>query len=252
MRFKTFLYIGIILLCSSVLVLAALDLRFTTTITQSPDPANAGNTVTFTVSFKTFGGAADNLKITGGVDGAGIFERIYSHINADSLRTDSFSWTATAGSHTVWFDLDPAHICGDSNYSNNRIEKAITVSGGSPGQPNLTVTGCVTEPTTYKNGDEVLFRFTIKNIGDAQAPVPSYADTMIDSTLRNHIVVPAMGPGWTNDYSFSYTVKIPSTITVTVDSTSVVTESNENDNSCKKSFKLFRIGTLHLEKKINK
>jgi subtilase family serine protease len=249
MRFKTFLSIGIILLCSSALALGALDLKFTTAIAQSPDPANAGNTVTFTVSFKTFGGAVDNLKVTGGVDGANIYERTYSHINADLQRTDSFTWTATAGSHTVWFELDPAHTCGDSNYSNNRIEKAFTVSGGSPGQPNLTVTGCVTEPSKYNNGDEVLFRFTIKNIGDAQAPVPSYADIMLDSTLRSHILLPAMGPGWTNDYTFSYTVKIPSTVTITADSTSLITESNENDNSCKKTFKLQLIRPLHLEYK---
>jgi hypothetical protein len=130
MRFKAFLSIGVILLCSSIPALAALDLRFTTDISQAPDPATAGNSVTFTVSFKTFGGPADKLKITGGVDGAGIFERTYSNINADLQRTDTFTWTATAGPHTVWFVLDPSHTCGDSNYRNNRIERAITVGSG--------------------------------------------------------------------------------------------------------------------------
>jgi hypothetical protein len=249
MRLKIILSVGIILICSSVLVLAALDLRFTTAISQSPDPANEGDTVVFTVTFKTFGGAVDNLKITGGVDGTNIFERTYSHINADLPRTDSFSWIATAGSHTVWFELDPAHTCGDSNYNNNRVEKAITVNFGAivppdiniHAKPNLTVTDCHVEPSTYKNGDEVTLKFTIKNIGDAPTTSLSLVEyknyNMTQSLGERTWGMPPVEPGYTYTYVFNYWVIIPSVIKITVDTTNLNAESIENDNTCSIIFK---------------
>jgi hypothetical protein len=156
MRVKTFLSVGVFLLISSVLAIAALDLRFTTAITQSPDPASAGNTVTFTVTFKTFGAAVTNLKIIGGVDAAQIFTRTYATIAANKQKTDTFNWTATAGSHTAWFVLDPAKSTGDSDYSNNRVEKALTVGGGLA--PHVS-TGPAIKPV--KMLDKSLFNYYI-------------------------------------------------------------------------------------------
>jgi len=116
-------------LLSSIFAVAALDVKFTTAIGQSPDPAVLWNEVTFTVSFKPSGGAVSNFKIIGGVDGTQIFERTYASILADKIKTDSFKWTATAGSHKVWFELDPSHTAGDSDYANNKVEKAISGTG---------------------------------------------------------------------------------------------------------------------------
>jgi hypothetical protein len=127
MKFKTFLSVGVILLFSSVLVLAALDLKFTTAIKEQ---ASLSKIKSFSVSFKTFGGPVDNLKITGGVDGGAIYHRTYAHIDADTQKTETFTWTPSAGTHIIWFELDPKHTCGDSNYANNRIEKTITVKDG--------------------------------------------------------------------------------------------------------------------------
>jgi hypothetical protein len=188
MRIKTLISIGIILLCTSICTPAALDLRFTTAITQAPDPASTGSTVTFTVTFKTFGGAVDNLKITGGIDSSKIFERTYAHVNADLQRTDSFTWVAAAGSHTAWFELDPGHTVGDSNYGNNRIEKAFTVSGTpvtitklpekivitSPPpaiiKPDLIIQSLEIIPATPHVSDTAMMRVIIKNIGTSEAP----------------------------------------------------------------------------------
>jgi subtilase family serine protease len=122
-------------LFSSMFIFGALDVKFTTTIAQTPDPAAAGNEATFSVSFKNFGAAVSNYKITGGVDGTKIFERVYASIAADKVKTDSFKWTAAAGDHKVWFDLDPEHKSGDTNWANNKIEKAFTVSGGQTVKP---------------------------------------------------------------------------------------------------------------------
>lgn len=130
-------------LFSSMFIFGALDAKFTTAIAHTPDPAAAGNEVTFSVSFKNFGAAVSNYKITGGVDGAKIFERVYASIAADKVKTDSFKWTAAAGDHKVWFELDPEHKSGDSNWANNKIEKTIDISGLPPKQivtqPNKSI-----------------------------------------------------------------------------------------------------------------
>jgi hypothetical protein len=123
--------------CAAVFILwgfsvfAALDVQFVGSIKQSPDPAFGGIQITFTVNFKPVGGAVSNFKITGGVDGTKIFERKYASIGAGIQKTDSFKWIAVGGVHNVWFELDPDHTSGDSDYSNNKITKSVTVSSGS-------------------------------------------------------------------------------------------------------------------------
>jgi len=115
---------------SGIFAFAALDVQFIGVIKQAPDPAAAGNEVTFTVSFKTVGGAVNNYKITGGIGEQRFFERTYASIAADKVKTDSFKFTfPNGGNYFVWFSLDPDHTSGDSNYANNFIKKAITFSG---------------------------------------------------------------------------------------------------------------------------
>jgi hypothetical protein len=230
MRFKTILSIGVIFLLSNVIAFAAVDLKFTTAITQSPDPASAGNVVTFTVSFKTFGGPVDNLKITGEVDGCGNFERTYAHINADLQRTDSFTWTATAGSHTVSFELDPMHTCGDSNYANNRIEKAITVGGGGPaGQPDLALV-VTYDPTNFAAGAGVTFSIRVNNNGTA-------ASNACEMTVKKggvtSVTIPlaAIPAGNHLDKGYAWPAECNAVIEFKADSNSANAESNEGNNT---------------------
>jgi subtilase family serine protease len=233
MRFRTFLSIGIIFLLSSVLALAALDLKFTTAISQSPDPANEGNVVTFTVSFKTFGDSVTNLKITGGVDGAQIFERMYASIAADKLRTDSFTWTATAGNHTVWFELDPNHTAGDSNYSNNRIENAFVIQQTTPvGKPNLTVSASYT-PTSVVNGANIVFSATVSNSGNADS-APCKLGFYVFGGLEKEFDIPALTPGQNKVVAHNWIADCNPPCNAYVhfiaDSTKIIAESDENDN----------------------
>jgi len=204
MNIKTLFSIGIIFLFSSMFASAALDLQFTTAISQSPDPASAGGSVTFTVAFKTFGGAVTNMKITGGVDGTQLFERTYASILADKGRTDSFTWTATAGSHTVWFELDPGHTCGDSNYGNNRIEKSITVVSSIPvGQPDLSLRVSYS-PRYFATGNPVTFLLRVDNKGTAPSAACNAAITLYDNVLLHLYNVPAIAVGghWEDTYSW--------------------------------------------------
>ena len=118
-------------LLSSIFAVAALDVQFIGVIKQAPDPAAAGNEVTFTVSFKNVGGAVNNYKITGGIGEQQVFERTYASIEADKTKTDSFKITIPNNDHKyiAWFRLDPEKTSGDSNYDNNMITKTISISG---------------------------------------------------------------------------------------------------------------------------
>jgi len=233
MKFKSFLYIVVIFLLSSVLGLAALDLNFTTAISQSPDPAGEGNVVAFTVSFKTFGGAVANLKITGGIDGAQIFERTYVSIAADKLRTDSFTWTATAGNHTVWFELDPAQTAGDSNYSNNKIEKAFVIQQTVPaGKPNLTISASYS-PASVVNGASIAFSATVTNNGNADS-APCKLGFFVFGGPQKVFDIPALTPGQNKNFTHNWIAECLQPCNTYVhfmaDSTKIVDESDENDN----------------------
>jgi subtilase family serine protease len=245
MRFKLILSIGVIFLLSSVLAFAALDLAFTTAITQSPDPASAGNVVTFTVSFRTTGGAVTNLKIIGGVDGTQLFDRTYTSIAADKVRTDSFTWTATAGSHTVWFELDPGHTCGDSNYANNRIEKAVTVGGGTPtGKPDLYISSVTLSPVKFDAGEKVTLTITVANKGTADAPDSSLFMKNDKEKVLMALDIPGIPKGLQYVHNIDWTGLCGTVLTIKVDTLKKADELDENNNTwlqtmkCKRDFKL--------------
>jgi subtilase family serine protease len=233
MRFKTFLSIGVIFLLSSVLALAALDLRFTTAISQAPDPANLGDTVTFTVTLISDGAIVNNLKLIGGVDGTQIVEKIFAGIADGGTRTQSMNWTATAGAHTVWFELDPDHIQGDSNYGNNRIEKAITVGGGGPaGQPDLTPV-VTYSPAKFDKGDAVTFSFRVNNNGTAAS---SACDMILkqDGPMWAPFTVPVIEAGGHWQTSYTWYAKCDAALEIEVDTNDQNLESNEGNNTWSK------------------
>jgi len=141
----------------SLLSYAALDVKFTTGIAQSPNPASAGNTVTFTVSLISEGAIVNNLKLIGGVDGTQIVEKIFAGIAAGGTRTQTMTWTAIAGSHKVWFELDPAHTAADSNYDNNKAELPFTVTGGGGTSLVWDTASFVMSPPSPKAGETITF-----------------------------------------------------------------------------------------------
>jgi subtilase family serine protease len=263
MRAKIFLYFGIIFLLSAIMAGAAVDLKFSTAISQSPDPATVGSTVTFTVTFKNFGGAVDNLKITGGVDGVGIFERIYAHINADLPRTDTFTWTATAGAHTVWFELDPNHVQGDSDYSNNRTEKQITVNSSQnsgiqisqAAMDNIIANGIppkrkpvpvILKPNLkpeitfdaegLKCGGMINFKIKIKNTGNKVTPTGFNGFLYSNDSLVSNILFSPLEAGQMSIFDSGDALLLckpdcTSTWKFVLDPENIISESNEEDNS---------------------
>lgn len=226
---KAFFTLGAITLLFSALSFAALDLRFTTDITITPDPANTGNVVTFSVNWKNFGAAVDNMNIQGGVDGATLLNYTYAHLDSGvPQETKTFTWTATGGSHTVWFELDPAHTCGDSNYANNRVEKTFTISGGSTDKPDLVPSVTIT-PAVLKEGTAMLLAITVKNTGNA-ASVPCNGILKEDGVQTESDTIPAISVGGKWTATVARTVKCNSKYEIIVDTANSNDESNEANN----------------------
>jgi subtilase family serine protease len=237
MSIKALFSIGIIFLFSSVFVSAALDLTFVTAITQSPDPTTAGATTTFTISFKTAGGAVTNMKITGGIYGTQLFERTYASIGADMTRTDSFTWTAVTGDQLVWFELDPGHTCGDSNYSNNNIQKHFFVASTSGKYPDLSV-NAVYEAFNFKEDDKITLHIYVSNTGDTWSN-PCKLVLLNDKYNVAYAAfdVPQVPNGSIWNTNYEWTVDCGAPLRLYIDALQKVYETNEMNNYWTKTMK---------------
>lgn len=232
MRNKIFFSIGVILFFCNAVSFAALDLRFTTDISMVPDPANAGNLVTFSVSWKNFGAAVDNMNIQGGVDGMTILNYTYPHLDsAVPQETRSFNWTATAGTHTVWFELDPGHTCGDSDYTNNRVERIITVGGSADLKPDLRIGHIGVSPAIFKSGSSVVLTFTVMNTGEAaSAPCKLNISKGLGNLAFAVIDVPAIEAHGNVYVTYQWKVDCGIDLRAIVDPTNEIEEANDSNN----------------------
>ena len=96
-------------------------------ITWSPTEASAGDTVTFTVKTKNQGSdKAINPRVAFYIDGSSIGAQDIPQINAGALVTNTFTWTATTGSHDIKATVDPDNVIIESNEANNT--KNLTLS----------------------------------------------------------------------------------------------------------------------------
>lgn len=233
MKTRIFLSIFAILLVSNIAVFAAVDLKFNNTINMAPASPSEGALATFSVMFIPSGEAVNNLKCTWGIDGTIIGQKTFAHLNANATTGLTFEWTATAGNHTAWFELDPDHLLGDTNYSNNRIEKTFSIGSVTPtGKPNLTVSA-VYNPSSVTNGANITFTVTVTNIGNAPA-APSKVGFYVFGGLEGEYDVSALNQGQKKNITINWIANCNQPcnayINIKADSTNLIDESNENDN----------------------
>lgn len=158
---NVFIIAIIYLVCSS---LYALDLRFSGSISMTPETPTVGDTITFAVNFISADSTAVNLKVVGGVDGAHVYERTFANVPSGATRSISFIWPSTAGDHTVWFVLDPDHSLRETDLTNNQI--AMRFNGGRPLPADLKVT-LVRLSHDESNPDKMFYTVKFKNLGTA-------------------------------------------------------------------------------------
>jgi hypothetical protein len=243
---RIFLSAAIILFGMSLFSHAALDLKFTTAIGISPAAPGAGETVTFAVTFKSEGAASANMKIVGGIDGAQKFERVYASIPANGTRTDSFTWSATAGSHKAYFTLDPAHTAGDSNYGNNNIEKQFTVSGDQNVgpyykqyfkqtyklKPDLKVHDVVWQPLEEpKCGKKWKMGVILINDGKVAVDKPFTVAVSIQGILVDDHKMNGLNPGQEAGFYYDWYIFNDAYVRIVADFHNDIDESREDNNA---------------------
>jgi uncharacterized protein YcfL len=140
------------------------------------------------------------------------------------------TWTATVGSHTLRWNVDPSNAISESNENNNYRETTITVQQPSPSLPDLTVLTLSSDKSSYNVGDNVIISATVKNQGNAAAS-NIIDDVYVDGSRW------AIGGGYSLSPSESTTRTTTWTATAgthtvkwTVDPGNAISESNENNN----------------------
>jgi subtilase family serine protease len=271
LKIKICLLAVIFLALSGIFVFAALDLKFNNTINMEPASPSAGATVTFSVMFQPSGAAVDNLKCTWGIDSTTIDQKTFGHLNAGATTGLIFEWTATSGNHTVWFELDPDHAQNDSDYSNNRIEKQITVAGGSSSGPNLPpvselqanglnaqkkdinkpgvvmippkpnlIIQSVDFPSGVADGVPVAYSVVVKNAGAVSSSSAAVLKFLVSGNeIQNH-TVPVLSSGETFTVNGNWTAACASACnskpSFKIDFYNAVDESKEDDNTWEGSY----------------
>ena len=202
-------------------------------ITWSPTNPSVGSSVTFTVTIKNQGsGGALSSYVYYYIDGTKVTSDSVSSIPAGGTTTESFSWTATSGSHAVKAVADADNRVSESNEGNN--EKTVTFTG-TPS--DLIISGITWSPTNPAVGSSVTFTVTIKNQGSGGA-LSSYVYYYIDGSKVDSDSVSSIPAGDTTTETFSWKAKAGShSVKAVADAGNTVSESNEGNNDKTVTFK---------------
>ena len=198
-------------------------------IVWSPENPSTGDILTFTVTIKNQGsGKAIALPIACYIDDTYQDSAHINQIDPGAITTQTFTWTATASSHTVKVIADYNNIITESNETNN--EKTLDFSVLIPPAPDLVIQGIDWSPVSPSIGDTVCFTMTIKNQGNDGAS-GSYISYYIDGDYRGYHEVQEIAAGDIVTKAFTWDYLAGSHIfKVVVDMESEVPESNESNN----------------------
>jgi len=143
----------------------------------NPPSPTAGQVVTISANLRVNNGPANGLRVIGGVDGANIYDHNWGTVEDNGNRNVNFQWTATAGMHTVFLQIDPAHSLAGQESGNDRIEIPLNVGGsGTPPQPEL-----IAYDNVYQNTAEFMFPDPCRQFRDADT------DLIITDVVFRHI-----------------------------------------------------------------
>jgi hypothetical protein len=199
----------------------AADLTVSSSVTASPNPATAGNSVAinFTIANLTSGNAnASTTKIQiKNSSNTLLVENNFSTpaISGNASYSASYSLTLpsnASGTCTAYVILDNFNTAGQTNYSNDNASGSFSVNGVATA-PDLTVQGSVTaNPNPATAGNSVMINFTISNLtsGNANASTTKVQIKNASNTLlvENNFSTPAISGN--ASYSASYSLTLPS------------------------------------------
>ena len=207
-----------------------------TSFTAGAASYETGKTMSFTVTVKNQGTAASgsaNLSLSG--NGISTTKQSIGTLAVGGTKQLTFSVPApdTAQALTLTAFADCDEVVSESNEDNNT--RSVTVEIVKPLLPDLTVTSVTPAKASYRAGETVTISTTIKNQGEADtgsfvvrlAPSGGSVQTRTVSGLK-------VGESTTLTWTFTAPVLSETEvwiITVTADSTGVIAESDESNNS---------------------
>lgn len=149
------------------------DLRITANnLTITPATIKDEVTATFKAKVENIGTAkAGNVTTRFFVGDTQIGEKATTSINKNQSTTVSVTYAIPAsmvGNQTLRVVVDPNNTIAEGNETNNEATKDFTVW---PNQPDLSLSSAdiTVTPASFKSGDQVTFKATIKNTGAASA-----------------------------------------------------------------------------------
>jgi len=93
----------------------------------------AGNTYTINVEVSNLGGSTSSIKVVLKVDGNQIGSKIIDHLNYTETKTASFTWKASAGTHTLTAVVDPDNMIDELDEANNTKSVIVSVQSAYTG-----------------------------------------------------------------------------------------------------------------------
>ena len=196
-------------------------------IAWSPLSIKEGDSVTFTVKIKNQGSSMVGSSIVNYyIDGSYYSYDSIGSISAGNTTTETFTWIATQGTHTIKAVADYYGSISENNESNN--EKTVTFN--VDGKPDLIIESITWSPSNPSVGDSVTFTVKIKNQGTSNAEI-STVKYYIDGVYHNYDTIGSISAGGITIETFTWTATQGThTIKVVADSYSTIREGNENNN----------------------
>lgn len=207
-----------------------------TSFTAGAASYETGKTMTFSITVKNQGTAASGsafLSLSG--NGISTYKQSIGALAVGGTKQLSFSIPAPSSAQTLsltaFADCDEA--VAESNENNNT--KFLSVSIIKPLLPDLTVTSVTPAKASYRAGETVTISTTIKNHGEADAGsfVVRFSPSGTSAQTRT---VSGLKVGESTTLTWTFTAPVLSEtevwlISVTADSTGVIAESDEANNS---------------------
>ena len=207
-----------------------------TSFTAGAASYETGKTMTFTVTVKNQGTAASGsayLSLSG--SGISTYKQSIGALAVGGTKQLTFSIPAPGSAQTLpltaFADCD--EVVAESNENNNT--KSLSVSIIKPLLPDLTVTSVTPGKASYRAGETVTVSTSIRNQGEADAGsfVVRFAPSGGSVQTRT---ISGLKTGESTTLTWTFTAPVLSEteiwiLSVTADSTGVIAESNETNNS---------------------
>ena len=207
-----------------------------TSFTAGAAAYETGKTMSFSVTVKNQGTAASGsayLSLSG--NGISTYKQSIGALVVGGTKQLTFSVPAPSSAQTLTLTAfaDCDEVITESNENNNT--RSVSVEIVKPLLPDLTVTSVTPAKTSYHAGETVTISTTVKNQGevDAGSFVVRFSPSGTSAQTRT---VSGLKVGESTTLTWTFTAPVLSAtevwrISVTADSTGVITESDETNNS---------------------